>query len=194
MEWLSKWRFGNQMEAGDEIIVTFDCMDKYEIKDCGFNIVYRDQEDDNGTTTIENSHHDFPTFQLSSGAYFLCTIKEFLHEDYLPLKAYNDLEVRMGEPKKAMTIECGAESNGNMSKKGIQKFVVDQAPKEIDEEKCTPRHPLPLFQLHTTSHHSTSIHRHNTTTGLVVIALKKPTRYCTTEKTTVSRGINDCAA
>ncbi|KAM7470257.1 hypothetical protein LguiA_008440 [Lonicera macranthoides] len=89
MEWLSKWRFGNQMEAEDEIIVTFDCMDKYEIKECGFNIVYRDQEDDNGTTTIENSHHDFPAFQLSSGAYFLCTIKELLHEDYLPLKAYN---------------------------------------------------------------------------------------------------------
>ncbi|KAM7470244.1 hypothetical protein LguiA_008427 [Lonicera macranthoides] len=90
MEWLSKWRFGNQMEAGDEIIVTFDCKDKYEIKECGFNIVYRDQEDENGTTTIEKSHHDFLAFQLSSGAYFLCTIKKYLHKDYLPVKAYND--------------------------------------------------------------------------------------------------------
>ncbi|KAM7470249.1 hypothetical protein LguiA_008432 [Lonicera macranthoides] len=88
--WLSKWRFGNQMEAGDEIFVTFDCGDKYELKECGFNIVYCDQEDENGTTTIEKSHHDFPAFQLSSGAYFLCTNKGSLHKDYLPLKAYND--------------------------------------------------------------------------------------------------------
>ncbi|KAM7474517.1 hypothetical protein LguiB_021760 [Lonicera macranthoides] len=89
-EWVSKWRFGNQMEAGDEIIVTFDCWDKYVVKECGFNIVYCDREDENGTTTIEKSHHDFPAFQLSSGAYFLCADKRCLHEDYLPLTAYND--------------------------------------------------------------------------------------------------------
>ncbi|KAM7474502.1 hypothetical protein LguiB_021745 [Lonicera macranthoides] len=89
-EWLSKWRFGNQMEDGDEIIVTFDCEDIYEVKECGFNIVYRDQEDENGTTTIEKSHHHFPAFQLSSGAYFLYKwFEELLDEDYLPPKDNN---------------------------------------------------------------------------------------------------------
>ena len=89
-EWLSKWRFGSQMEAGDEIIVTFDCEDVYEVKKCGFNFVYRDQEDENGTTSIEKSHHDFPAFRLSSGAYFLCRrFENYLHEDYLPPKDNN---------------------------------------------------------------------------------------------------------
>ena len=79
------------MEAGDEIIVTFDCYDWYEVKQCGFNFVYRGQEDENGTTTIEKSHHDFPAFQLSSGAYFLSRCEKDLHEDYLPPRAYNEL-------------------------------------------------------------------------------------------------------
>ncbi|KAM7469887.1 hypothetical protein LguiA_008070 [Lonicera macranthoides] len=82
-EWLSKWRFGNQMEAGDEIVVTFDSI--YKVKECGFNFVYRDQEEENGTTTIEKSRHDFPAFRLSSGAYFLyLNFEEQLDEDYLP--------------------------------------------------------------------------------------------------------------
>ncbi|KAM7470241.1 hypothetical protein LguiA_008424 [Lonicera macranthoides] len=90
MEWLSKWRFANQMEVGDEILVTFDIEDEYEVKECGFNIVYRDQVDENGTTTIEKSHHDFPAFQLNSGAHFLCQkFEKWLDEDYLPPKDNN---------------------------------------------------------------------------------------------------------
>ncbi|KAM7470252.1 hypothetical protein LguiA_008435 [Lonicera macranthoides] len=90
MEWLSKWRFGNQMEAGDEIIITFDSDDKYVVKECGFNILYHDQEDENGTTTIEKSHHDFSAFRLSSGVYFLCQhFEECLDKDYLPPKDNN---------------------------------------------------------------------------------------------------------
>lgn len=73
-EWLSKWRFGNQMEAGDEIIVAFDCDDKFEVMECGFNFLFRDREDENRTTAIEKSHHDFPALQLSSRANYLTKI------------------------------------------------------------------------------------------------------------------------
>ncbi|KAM7469886.1 hypothetical protein LguiA_008069 [Lonicera macranthoides] len=78
VEWLSKWRFGNQMEAGDEIIFTFDCSyENYKVKE-------------NGTTTIEKSRHDFPAFRLSSGAYFLCqNFEAYLNEDYLSPKENN---------------------------------------------------------------------------------------------------------
>ncbi|KAM7474448.1 hypothetical protein LguiB_021691 [Lonicera macranthoides] len=85
MEWLSRWRFGNQLQARDEITITFDGKDKHEVKECGFKIVYhRDQEEENGgTTSIEKSHHDFPAFQLSTGEYFLCrAFQEVPDEDY----------------------------------------------------------------------------------------------------------------
>ncbi|KAM7474446.1 hypothetical protein LguiB_021689 [Lonicera macranthoides] len=59
--WLSRWRFGNQLEAGHESIYTFDIKDEYEIKD-GFKIVYRDAEEANGSATnMKESHHNSPT-------------------------------------------------------------------------------------------------------------------------------------
>ncbi|KAM7470197.1 hypothetical protein LguiA_008380 [Lonicera macranthoides] len=85
MAWLSRRRFGNQLEPGDEITITFDGKDEYKVKECGFKIVYhRDQEEENGgTTSIEKSNHDFPAFRLSTGEYFLCrAFQEIPDEDY----------------------------------------------------------------------------------------------------------------
>ena len=85
-EWLSRWRFGNQLEAGDEITITFDCNYNFcEVKECGFKIVYhRDQEEENGgSTSIEKSHHDFTAFRLSTGEYFLWRwFQKVPNEDY----------------------------------------------------------------------------------------------------------------
>ncbi|KAM7470185.1 hypothetical protein LguiA_008368 [Lonicera macranthoides] len=62
VEWLSRWRFGNQLEAGDEITITFDGNDEYVVEKCGFKIVYQEEhEEENGSSsaTIEESHHDY---------------------------------------------------------------------------------------------------------------------------------------
>lgn len=58
--WLSRWRIGNKLEAGDESTVTFDIKDEYEVKECGFKIVYYDPEEANGSASaIDESHHYF---------------------------------------------------------------------------------------------------------------------------------------
>ncbi|KAM7470181.1 hypothetical protein LguiA_008364 [Lonicera macranthoides] len=59
--WLSRWRFGNQLEAGHESTYTFDIKDEHEIKD-GFKIVYCDAEEANGSASnMKESHHNSPT-------------------------------------------------------------------------------------------------------------------------------------
>ncbi|KAM7474153.1 hypothetical protein LguiB_021396 [Lonicera macranthoides] len=66
----SQWRFGKQLDAGDEVTVTFDCNDEFEVKGCGFELVYHEQEEGIKTTTEEEkSLHHFPAFQMSTGAY-----------------------------------------------------------------------------------------------------------------------------
>ncbi|KAM7469357.1 hypothetical protein LguiA_007540 [Lonicera macranthoides] len=79
MRWLSRWRFGNQLEVGDNIIITFDGKDRYLVKECGFKIVYHsdEEEEHNGNSSSssiveESSHHDFQALRLSTGEYFLC--------------------------------------------------------------------------------------------------------------------------
>ncbi|KAM7474441.1 hypothetical protein LguiB_021684 [Lonicera macranthoides] len=92
LEWMSRWRFGNQLEAGDEINITFYC-NEIVVKECGFKIVYhRDQEEANGSTsTIEESHHDFPALRLSTGAYFLYYMfEEMPDEDFWFSKYINE--------------------------------------------------------------------------------------------------------
>ncbi|KAM7469977.1 hypothetical protein LguiA_008160 [Lonicera macranthoides] len=71
--WLSRWkRFGNQLEAGYEIIIMFDCSNHCEVKGCGLKIEYRDpdEEEKGSTSTIEESHHHFPALRLSRGTLF----------------------------------------------------------------------------------------------------------------------------
>ncbi|KAM7469874.1 hypothetical protein LguiA_008057 [Lonicera macranthoides] len=66
----SQWGFGRQLDAGDEVTVTFDCNDEFEVKGCGFELVYHEQEEGIKTTTEEEkSLHHFPAFQMSTGAY-----------------------------------------------------------------------------------------------------------------------------
>ncbi|KAM7470179.1 hypothetical protein LguiA_008362 [Lonicera macranthoides] len=63
---LSRWRIGNQLEAGHESSVTFDIKDEYEVKE-GFKIVYRDIEEANGSaSTMKESHHSFPAMLFVS--------------------------------------------------------------------------------------------------------------------------------
>ncbi|KAM7474256.1 hypothetical protein LguiB_021499 [Lonicera macranthoides] len=44
--WLSRWRFGNELEARDEIIITFDCNNiGYVVNECGYKILYYEEEE-----------------------------------------------------------------------------------------------------------------------------------------------------
>ncbi|KAM7474259.1 hypothetical protein LguiB_021502 [Lonicera macranthoides] len=96
MGWLSKWRFGNQLEAGDEISITFDGDDGYWAEEVGFKFGYRCDQDkeeqenetsssSSSTTEEENvhSHHDFPALRSSTGEYFLNRLSERQHNDYV---------------------------------------------------------------------------------------------------------------
>ncbi|KAM7470190.1 hypothetical protein LguiA_008373 [Lonicera macranthoides] len=59
--WLSRWRFRNQSEAGDESAVTFDIKDEYEVNESGFKIVYGHAKEANGSaSTKKESHHNYP--------------------------------------------------------------------------------------------------------------------------------------
>ncbi|KAM7469994.1 hypothetical protein LguiA_008177 [Lonicera macranthoides] len=82
--WLSRWRFGNQLEAGDEINITFEYSSNDNhvvIKERGYKIVYYDPEDEEdeeeeeeeekgSTSTIDESHHHLLALRLSRGTCF----------------------------------------------------------------------------------------------------------------------------
>ncbi|KAM7469872.1 hypothetical protein LguiA_008055 [Lonicera macranthoides] len=82
MTWLSKWNFGNQLEGGDEIIVSVTVGGHLIVKECGFKIVYDEQEekgivkDDNWNKTRyfqcnKVIGEDLSDLKLSTGAFFL---------------------------------------------------------------------------------------------------------------------------
>ncbi|KAM7474262.1 hypothetical protein LguiB_021505 [Lonicera macranthoides] len=53
--WLSRWRLGNQLEAGDEIIIIFCYIEQFDVKECGYKIVYYDPEEEEETENRSTS-------------------------------------------------------------------------------------------------------------------------------------------
>ncbi|KAM7474152.1 hypothetical protein LguiB_021395 [Lonicera macranthoides] len=78
LAWLSQWNFGNQLEGGDEVIVSIFMGDLFKVKECSINIVYEEQEknDKQHSSTYFSWNEviggDLSSFRLSTGAYFLC--------------------------------------------------------------------------------------------------------------------------
>ena len=81
MTWFSQWNFGNQLEGGDEIVVSVLLEDWFEVKECGIKIVY--EEEDNGVVSDDNYDKTYfhwnevvggelSRLQLRTGTYFLC--------------------------------------------------------------------------------------------------------------------------
>ncbi|KAM7470217.1 hypothetical protein LguiA_008400 [Lonicera macranthoides] len=91
MTWLSQWDFGNQLEGGDEIVVSVFLSEMFEVKECGIKIVYK--EEDNEVVSVENNSktyfhwnevvdRDLSRLQLSSRVYFLCRkLKRVIYPD-----------------------------------------------------------------------------------------------------------------
>ena len=104
MTWFSQWNFRNQLEGGDEIVISVNLVVYFEVKECGINIVY--EEEDNGVVTDENNDKtyfhwnevvggDLSRLQLRTGTYFLCRLlSEMFHRSYymeLNLDLFGDI-------------------------------------------------------------------------------------------------------
>ncbi|KAM7518908.1 hypothetical protein LguiB_017870 [Lonicera macranthoides] len=68
LAWLSHWKFGNQLESGDEVIISMVSDDSFEVKECGFNIVWVGQKE---KETNFNTGHNLSSHQLKTGVYAL---------------------------------------------------------------------------------------------------------------------------
>ncbi|KAM7473675.1 hypothetical protein LguiB_020918 [Lonicera macranthoides] len=119
MTWFSQWNFGNQLESGDEIVISVLLEDWLEVKECAINIVY-EEEEDNGVVTYDNNDKpyfhwnevvggDLSRFQLRTGMYFL---RRRLYEDEIKLKGMEeDLnlfgDIASLEDMQKLKVRCG---------------------------------------------------------------------------------------
>lgn len=80
MIWLSPWKLGNQLDGGDEVSVSIFMDVGFEVKECGINLVY-DQEERVGTQENTSSlspedviDGDLSRYEVMTGTYFLCEV------------------------------------------------------------------------------------------------------------------------
>lgn len=80
MIWLSPWKLGNQLDGGDEVSVSIFMDVGFEVKECGINLVY-DQEERVGTPENTSSFSpedvidgDLSRYEVMTGTYFLCEV------------------------------------------------------------------------------------------------------------------------
>ncbi|KAM7473728.1 hypothetical protein LguiB_020971 [Lonicera macranthoides] len=64
MTWLSQWNFRNQLEGGDEVVVSISMGDVFEVKECGINFI---NEEDNGVVLDDNNKTYFLWKKISAG-------------------------------------------------------------------------------------------------------------------------------
>ncbi|XP_076888603.1 disease resistance-like protein DSC1 [Bidens hawaiensis] len=71
--WLSYWPIGNTLQVGDKVYVSIIVVNGLEIRECGANLVYTDDEGANETMELVDSlGGGLSRFQLTTGAYYLC--------------------------------------------------------------------------------------------------------------------------
>ncbi|KAM7514917.1 hypothetical protein LguiA_004500 [Lonicera macranthoides] len=71
LAWLTHWKSGNRMESGDEVIISMVTGDSLEVKECGFNIIWVDQEE---KETVFNIGPDISRYcPVKTGVYSLYT-------------------------------------------------------------------------------------------------------------------------
>ncbi|KAM7466872.1 hypothetical protein LguiB_014434 [Lonicera macranthoides] len=74
MTWLCHWKFGNQLEGGDEVNISVFLWNVMQLKELGVHVIYETEEghccqNDAGGT-------DLSAYEVRTGSYFLC------HHDY----------------------------------------------------------------------------------------------------------------
>ncbi|XAR56225.1 hypothetical protein NMG60_11036612 [Bertholletia excelsa] len=85
MVWLSHWNFDNQLEAGDEVDISMAVGVGFQVKECGMDFVYKQQElctqSSSGKEIIQHDNSqscqniicgDLSSYQTTQGMYILC--------------------------------------------------------------------------------------------------------------------------
>ncbi|KAK9944489.1 hypothetical protein M0R45_010053 [Rubus argutus] len=62
MIWLSHWKFGNRLEGGDVVTILIYTKSEFKVKECGFQLVYHDQDQENINSTQPYTASDDPCF------------------------------------------------------------------------------------------------------------------------------------
>ncbi|KAL6271040.1 hypothetical protein ACE6H2_027951 [Prunus campanulata] len=89
--WLSHWKFGDQLELGNEVTVSVFTVPELQVKECGVQLVY-EQEDRREEKTMSSQHKnnntdpfdpyviggDLSNFEVRPGTYFLCRLPKGL--------------------------------------------------------------------------------------------------------------------
>ncbi|XP_028079721.1 probable disease resistance protein At4g19530 [Camellia sinensis] len=83
--WLSDWKSGNQlMERGDEVTVSVNMEEYYQVKEFGIRIGCNEQENEREDGTQHGNGIDLSVYQMREGQYFLCN-----HEDFVRSSCYS---------------------------------------------------------------------------------------------------------
>ncbi|KAL3515782.1 hypothetical protein ACH5RR_022684 [Cinchona calisaya] len=73
MIWLSHWKFGNHLEAGDEVCVSIIADSGFQVKECGFNIVFEQEENIARPSDLCSTDMDLSAFhEVNEGVFFMC--------------------------------------------------------------------------------------------------------------------------
>ncbi|CAL5378188.1 unnamed protein product [Camellia sinensis] len=85
MIWLSHWKFGNQLEGGDQVNVSFDMNAYFQVKECGVHLVYDQEEKVITESSVEEVVQictypcyqnvidgDLSAYRTSGGLFLLC--------------------------------------------------------------------------------------------------------------------------
>ncbi|CAL2279992.1 unnamed protein product [Prunus armeniaca] len=84
--WLSHWKFGNQLERGNEVTVSLFTVPKLQVKECGVQLVYEQEEKMMSSQHNNNTDPFYPyviggdlsNFEVRPGTYFLCRLPKGL--------------------------------------------------------------------------------------------------------------------
>lgn len=85
MIWLSHWKFGSQLEGGDQVNVSFDMNAYFQVKECGVHLVYDQEEKVITESSVEEVVQirtypcyqnvidgDLSAYRTSGGLFLLC--------------------------------------------------------------------------------------------------------------------------
>ncbi|KAL3502968.1 hypothetical protein ACH5RR_037417 [Cinchona calisaya] len=73
MIWLSHWKFGNHLEASDKVCVSIIADSGFRVKECGFNIVFEQEQNIARPSGLCSTDMDFSAFHaVNEEVFFMC--------------------------------------------------------------------------------------------------------------------------
>lgn len=90
MMWLSYWKFGDQLAAGDHVDILVAMSPGFQVQKSGARIVYEQKgSQSNNEEMVQGTSlpyrnltvGDMSAYQVQTSAYFLCNHRNFIHQD-----------------------------------------------------------------------------------------------------------------